>query len=90
VAHPRVALATAREAAEESEETTMSDDKYFDVDPELAEYRHALNAAWVLIGRLDMTLEQIQSPHLPAKAKRDLIAKVRAEIKRASVSKVVS
>lgn len=68
----------------------MNDDKYFDVDPELAEYRSALNAAWVLIGRLDMALEQVASPHLSAKAKRDLIAKVRAEVKRASVGKVVS
>jgi hypothetical protein len=66
------------------------DDRYFDVDPELAEYRHALNVAWVLIGRLDMALEQIQSPHLSAKAKREIITKVRAEVKRASVSKVVS
>jgi hypothetical protein len=68
----------------------MSDDRYFDVDPELAEYRAALHAAWVLIGRLDMALEQIQSPHLSATAKRELIAKVRADIKRASVTKVVS
>lgn len=68
----------------------MDDDKYFDVDPELAEYRAALNAAWVLIGRLDMALEQIQSPHLPAKAKRELIAKVRGDIKRVSSSKAVS
>jgi len=68
----------------------VSDDRYFDVDPELAEYRHALNAAWVLIGRLDMALEQLQSPHLSAKAKRALITKVRADIKRASVAKVVS
>jgi len=59
-------------------------------DPELVAYQQALNAAWVLIGRLDMALEQIQSPHLPVKAKREMIAKVRAEIKRASVAKVVS
>jgi len=66
------------------------DDRYFDVDPELSEYRQALSNAWVLIGRLDMALEQISSPHLSAKAKRELIAKVRADIKRASMSKVVS
>lgn len=65
-------------------------EEYFNTDPELAEYQAALHAAWVLIGRLDMALEQLQSPHLSAIAKRLLIAKVRAEIKSASVSKVVS
>jgi hypothetical protein len=60
------------------------------IDPEIELYQKALSDAWILIGRLDMALEQISSPHLSAKAKRDLIKKVRADIKRASVSKVAS
>lgn len=60
------------------------------IDPEIADYQKALSDAWVLIGRLDMALELISNPHVTAKDKREIITKVRADIRRASVSTVVS
>ena len=66
----------------------MNDDPY--TDPEVELYAKALNDAWRLIGRLDMTLEILLSTTMTAKEKRALVTKMRAEIKRASVSKVVS
>ena len=54
------------------------------IDPEVEMYAKALNAAWVLIGRLDMTLECLVSATMTAKDKRALVTKMRAEIKRAT------
>ncbi len=56
----------------------MSEEAY--IDPEVKELRKALHTAWVLLGRCDMALEQIDGPYLSVKGRRAIIEKMRKEI----------
>ncbi len=56
----------------------MDEETY--IDPEVKELHKALHIAWVLLGRCDMALEQLELPYTSAKSRHAIIEKMRAEI----------